>query len=224
MISNNESTKRIIHNSRLCFEPILSIMAASDAFISATQYLVQIRNSRLPKDKLLSNNVMFYIQPSLQLTFPAPGSGLSLGFDPSDLLLELANNRKPVVMRFDENVIAPSQNFIPNGAIKAPNISFLRERIIQSVFIDFIEIQKPLAMAKWDGLRNWNRIWQFAWLVRNALAHGGKINWTDTRILEVSWKNISYNHQNDNNKEIIFKDIGEGDLIILIDELDNALI
>ena len=106
-----------------------------------------------------------------------------------------------------------------------PDLSLIRKRLIQSVFIDFYETQKSHANAKWKGkgCQQWDGIWKFAWLVRNAFAHGGKISWQDQSIPSVSWKTKSYDRLLDKGRDIIFNDIGEGDLIILIDELDQAL-
>lgn len=104
-----------------------------------------------------------------------------------------------------------------------PDLSLIRKRLIQSVFTDFYETQKNHANAKWNGVQQWDEIWKFAWVVRNALAHGGKISWQDQHISSVTWKTKSYDRLHDNGRDIIFNDIGEGDLIVLIDELDQAL-
>jgi hypothetical protein len=210
---------RIIDESRACFEPILTLMVACNTFLSASQYLYSIKHSQRLSDTL--TNVQ--IQPSLPLTIPAPSSGIILKFDPSNLLLELSHNRQPTQIQFREETFTIATNPIPEGALEMPDLGLIRKRLIQSVFTDFYETQKCHASAKWNGLQHWNSIWKFAWLVRNALAHGGRISWRDQRISSVSWKTISYDYPHDNGREIIFKEIGEGDLIILIDELDKAL-
>ncbi|WP_104386860.1 hypothetical protein [Cuspidothrix issatschenkoi] len=211
---------RIIKSSRMCFEPILTIIVACNTFMSALQYLYYIRHCERLSDTLRSVN----IQPSLPLTIPAPGSGIVLKFDPSNLLLELSHNHQPSQIQFSEERITDQNTLIPEGSVEMPDLSLLRKRLIQSVFTDFYETQKSRADEKWNKLKEWDSIWKFAWLVRNALAHGGKINWRDQRISSVFWKTISYTYPNDHEREIIFQDIGEGDLIILIDELDKALI
>jgi hypothetical protein len=154
---------------------------------------------------------------------PAPISGAVLRFDPSSLLLDLSHNRQPCQIQFREEIFAAATNLIPEGAVEMPDLSLIRKRLIQSVFTDFYETQKNHANAKWNGVQQWDEIWKFAWLVRNALAHGGKISWQDQRISSVTWKTKSYDRLHDNGRDIIFNDIGEGDLIVLIDELDQAL-
>lgn len=193
-------------------------MMASNAILSASQYLFMIQRNPA------SLNTTVEIQPSLLLTLPAPASGIVLQFDPTVLLRELAHNRKPLELHFSEEAITTEGSVIPEGAVQMPDLSLFRKRIIQSVFTDFYETQKSRVDTKWNGLLNWHGTWQFAWLVRNALAHGGKINWIDQRVSSVTWKTITYNYTNHNNREIIFKEIAEGDLIILIDEIDKALI
>jgi hypothetical protein len=210
---------RIIESSRNCFEPILTVMVACNTFLSASQYLQSIRHSQKLSDTLTS----VQIQPSLPITMPAPISGLILKFDPSNLLIDLSHNRQPSQIQFSEDAITAEMSFIPEGAVEMPDLSLFRKRLIQAVFTNFYETQKSLANTKWGGLKQWNATWQFAWVVRNSFAHGGKINWTDTRISSVSWKAVSY-HPEDNGREIIFNEIGEGDLIILIDELDRDLL
>jgi len=209
---------RVFEQSRLCFEPILTIITSCNTFLSASQYLHHIRCSERLLDILEST----YIQPSLPLTLPAPSSGVILKFDPSNLLLDLAHNRQPKSIQFFEDSL-DREIEIPEGAVEMPDLRLIRNRVIQAVFTDFYETQKNDANTKWNGVKSWDSIWQFAWVVRNALAHGGKINWTDNRISSVSWKNVHYNRSKDNGREIIFNDIGEGDLIILIDELDQVL-
>lgn len=210
---------RIIDSSRVCFEPILTLMVSSNIITSASQYLYTIRHSKNLADILNSVN----IQPSLNLCDPAPASGVILHFDPSDFLLELSHNRQPRQLKFREEKFPEEKYYESTTWVEMPDLSLIRKRIIESVFTNFYESQKDCAKAKWGKTNQWDSIWQFAWLVRNAFAHRGKINWKDRSISSVSWKNVFYQYLHDNNREIIFNEIGEGDLIILIDELDNAL-
>ncbi len=211
---------RIIDRSRTCFEPILTVMVACNTSLSLLQYLDKIRYSQRLSDTL--NSVQ--IQPSIPLTIPAPSSALILKFDPSNLLIDLSHNRQPSQILFTEEAITAETNLIPEEAVEMPDLILLRKRLIQSIFTDFYETQKSYAFEKWDKIRDWDPTWKFAWVVRNAMAHGGKINWSsDKGFTSVTWKTISYNYSFDNGREIIFKEIGEGDLIILIDELDSSL-
>jgi len=201
---------RIIKSSRKCFKSILTIAVSGNILLSTAQYLIGIqRHENVP------------IQPLLPITFNANASCISLTFDPSDSLTKLAYNRMPSQICFRENTIAINRN-IPSNAAKAPDLSLIRNHIIQSVFINCYESQKARVSEKWDGISLWPRIWHFARVIRNAYAHGGCINWTDTRVSPVSWKTLSYDCTKDNGRKITLKDIGEGDIIILIDELDKT--
>lgn len=191
----------------MCFEPILTVMVACNSLLCVSQYLVRIQDRQGSLNAL--NSVE--IQPSLLITLSAPASGLVLEFDPSDLLLELARNRQPRQLCFSEETITPTAA-VPKGAVKAPDLNLIRQRIIQSVFTNYYETQQTRVKAIWGTLPKRNPIWQFAWLVRNAFAHGDRINWINPGITSVAWKKVSYSYPGDNNRAITLKEIGEGDL------------
>jgi hypothetical protein len=66
----------------------------------------------------------------------------------------------------------------------------------------------------WPGELN------FARVIRNAFAHGGQISFQNPNAGAVAWMGISYSPA-DNGREIVFRDIGLVEPILLMEEIDS---
>lgn len=68
----------------------------------------------------------------------------------------------------------------------------------------------------------WGNNWRFAWAIRNALAHNGRIDFRNPKKNAVEWDGLRYDASN--NKHPVFEqDIGPADLILLMIDMDNEL-
>lgn len=70
----------------------------------------------------------------------------------------------------------------------------------------------------------WNKIpevWRFATVVRNAIAHSGRITINDPNFRAVTWQGLTYDHSS-NGREIQ-RELGPTDLLILLIHMDLEL-
>jgi hypothetical protein len=65
-------------------------------------------------------------------------------------------------------------------------------KIILPFFIDFYAENSSWVKSKfWQSQKSWPSIWRFAWVVRNAAAHG-EIKIYDPTMVPVSWYDLTY--------------------------------
>lgn len=68
----------------------------------------------------------------------------------------------------------------------------------------------------------WPAVWNFGRVVRNAFAHGGRINIQNPAVPPVTWRSLTYAYS-DNGREIVYQDMTNVELVILMDEMDQAV-
>ena len=154
------------------------------------------------------------IQPNLPISIPRGNNNEYLLFHSDSFVKDLSQDIKPERIKLDLRSVDKPIDYERSGLVQMPDLGFIRKSIIQGAFIQFYEFNKPP-----EKLLNWSEKWKFAWLIRNAFAHGGVVNWTDDRICEVSWDSFSFTRSTDNGREIIFNNFGEADIIILLTQL-----
>lgn len=97
------------------------------------------------------------------------------------------------------------------------------ENVVIAVFSEFFENHVEWLKANVNGDKSkWPTLWRFALLVRNAIAHGGTINWLNPNADAVSWYTLTYTAA-DKGKKIICTDLSLADVIILMLELSDSL-
>lgn len=70
-----------------------------------------------------------------------------------------------------------------------------------------------------DNPSGWPPVWNFARVIRNAMSHGGKINFANPNAQTVSWKGLGYGPA-DNGRHVLHSDLWPGDLFDLLIEMD----
>lgn len=90
----------------------------------------------------------------------------------------------------------------------------------QALLTNFVEEQKSFLKEKHGAVAKWPPVWNFARVIRNAMAHGGSIRIDDNT--KVEWKRLRYS-KGENGRRIINVDIWPADLFILIKEMEQAL-
>lgn len=157
------------------------------------------------------------------ITIQGTFTNTKLHFRPYNLMYALAFNLVPnsieLILEQINNNYHISED---NGKIY---INEPIKRIAESMFINYFEKNRNLIKLKYGKkVGEWsNEIWKFAWVIRNACAHGGKINWTNTDINEVIWKGQSFIRTRDNGREILFDYLSIVDLILLMEDMDKVL-
>ncbi|WP_131798474.1 hypothetical protein [Acidovorax sp. GW101-3H11] len=104
----------------------------------------------------------------------------------------------------------------PDSPLSEPNVHAYVFKMIFPIFTEFyenhlVEIQRCFG----EAAAKWPPIWQFARVVRNAMAHGSRINFKNPNAVPVSWKGLSYGPAQ-NGRNIFGTDIEVGDILVLM--------
>ena len=135
-----------------------------------------------------------------------------LGGDwPTSLRLEEHEGRTPPDTEFRTPITMPTST------------RELRRRLLEIAFVHFFEsIRGKVEMTyKKDG-STWPMILNFARVIRNAFAHGGRIHFDSQRAQPVIWKSLTYSPGNEG-RRILFKDMGIGDIFKLMEDVDSEV-
>jgi len=110
------------------------------------------------------------------------------------------------------------------GPLALGALGHLLEGFGQVLATNYFERNRPHIEQKFgtDPNSSWPSAWNFARVVRNAMAHGGAITFLSQTSPPVSWKGLSYSPAN-NGKNILHTDLWPGDLLDLIRDMDTHL-
>jgi len=137
-----------------------------------------------------------------------------------DRLLSPAGKQAEFV-RVIKKPINPSP---PKHPIQLNNVQVLMARLVGDAFVSYYERHLDTVEARWgrDSQGNWPMVWWFAWAVRNACSHNGKIFIRDPSHAGVQWRNLKYDFM-DNGRSVLFDDLTGVELILLMEEVDAEL-
>ena len=125
-----------------------------------------------------------------------------------------------VVRNEGNNWIPPS---IPTG-LTSPRNGYMRlqANIIEHAFIAYYEhYSDEINQARSKAGSAGEPTLAFANVIRNAFAHGGNIHFTKAKAgVTVSWGGVSYSDA-DNGRQVIYHDLSQGDVILLMLEMDK---
>ena len=95
--------------------------------------------------------------------------------------------------------------------------------IISPLFVQFYEGYNDWLYRKQKHPDNWPEIWRFGRIVRNTMAHGGKVDIAQ-KDSPASWRGLSYSSA-DNGREIVTRegDLSTGDIFTLMIEMSEEL-
>jgi len=96
------------------------------------------------------------------------------------------------------------------------------ESSFQAGFLRFYVHGEAILKALLGGDDNWNPDWRFAWAIRNAIAHDGKIDIRNPNKKPVEWDGLRFAHA-DNGHPVLAQDIGVADLVVLMIAMDQEL-
>lgn len=93
--------------------------------------------------------------------------------------------------------------------------------VIKGQFVMSVDPWLDWQKSKSSNYHSWPPVLNFCRVIRNAIAHGGKINIDSPNAPTVKWEGLTYGHAQ--NKWAISNDIGQGDMIALLFALDDEL-
>lgn len=117
-----------------------------------------------------------------------------------------------------------SNGSLVSGPLQLGALVHLLEGFGQVLATSFFERNRAAIESKFGSDPNaaWPSVWNFARVVRNAMAHGGMISFTSPTAPNVGWRGLAYSTA-DNGRNILHTDLWPGDLLDLIAEMDSHL-
>ena len=156
------------------------------------------------------------------------GANELLGFHPYELMEAIAkNNNWPSSLKFDEISLEKNEHCKKeaiNSQVISSNVhTFIQNLSIMSNFVYYFEYIKDTIVRKYGpNPYEWPSTLNFARVIRNAFAHGGKIYFENLNSPPVNWKGYNYSPA-DNGREILFNDFYIPEIVLLLKEIDALL-
>lgn len=138
---------------------------------------------------------------------------------PAAAVLDLSSNFLPSLVnlqRFDADQ-PESDAHLNLGAMDALLATFS-----QALATNYFERHRQIIASRFGPIKSWPPVWNFARVVRNAMAHGGKISILHPDDPPGHWRGAHYTIA-DNGRDILARDLWPGDLFDLIIEMDSYL-
>jgi hypothetical protein len=106
--------------------------------------------------------------------------------------------------------IRPDHMPSTSGAHVHAPINRLYSNIVGPIFLTFYEGHRPWWVGRFNrDEKTWPPVLRFARVVRNAVAHHGRLDWASPHVGAVTWSGLTYTHA-DNGRAIF----GSGDLAV----------
>ena len=93
---------------------------------------------------------------------------------------------------------------------------------VSMIFVTFYQTYVDWLAKHAKKYDNWPPRWKFARVIRNSVAHGGRISIEKESAPPVSWYGLTYAYAN-NGREAIGEDLSHADMIALMFEMDEEL-
>ena len=144
-----------------------------------------------------------------------------------DLMHGIANDHWPTDLRLVQSSPEnPPKLYPANRDLTNLGLQHLIGRLVGSAFLRYYERKLQTATPAVGGHpREWPELLRFAWLIRNAIAHGDRFTINDQTFPTTVWKSVSVSPAM-SGKQWFDLDaglLGGGDLILLMEELRTTL-
>lgn len=218
-------TTMIFHPEQHGFFDDLATMLISLSSYLFTMHVSMASNVPTPYHEIPWSEYLSYIAPIKDLRYPLAldrfHDNNSLVIFPTMLVIITSLNRWP---QFIEYELEPIKRTNPDHRLTSQGNKKISSSIVGASFVSYYSRCESKVRDLYGEKANWPPAWHFAWAVRNGFAHGGKIRITDRKLPPVRWKVWSLDHS-DNDRGVLFDDgmLGIGDLIALMEDMDNCL-
>ncbi len=166
-----------------------------------------------------------YIRPVKDIRFPLSlyqkAENKEINFFPAELLMNISLDHWP---QWIEYQIVSASNQVPDFRLTAQGNSRIISQMVGYSFINYYTNNESTFKKKFGLDKNkWPDVIRFAWVMRNAFAHGGIIKINDTALRPVKWKIWSFDFQNNGQNALFEPSLGIGDVISLMNDFDNLV-
>ena len=113
---------------------------------------------------------------------------------------------------------------IPNPiSLQSAGIEKMITQLVGATFLKYYERNSSRPkLAFPGGPKTWPELWRFAWLLRNAIAHGDKWKIDDHSFPTTVWNGIAVSPSDTNQPWYsVTKYVGGGDVILLMEQLNS---
>ncbi|MBB4132272.1 hypothetical protein [Xanthomonas sp. 3075] len=137
---------------------------------------------------------------------------------PSSAISDLGFNFVPFELQLERQSYVADED--APGELPLGSIASMLYCYGQALGTNYFERNKVFVQKKYGvEQKYWPEVWQFAAVVRNAMAHGGEVHFLNPKAMPVEWKGVRYSPI-DNGRKLLHHDLWPGDLMDLISEMD----
>ena len=112
---------------------------------------------------------------------------------------------------------------VPEHPVQLTGLNRVHERMIEGAFQSYFEKVRPQVEQRFGTTTTqWPDVWNFGRIIRNAMSHGGQINFRNPRAASVNWQNLTYSPA-DNGKQIMYIDLTPVEVLRLLEDMDAAV-
>lgn len=125
--------------------------------------------------------------------------------------------KRPIKRPIDHSVSHPLQ---------VSKVQPIVVRLVADAFLSYYARHVEAVESEWGKVDkgNWPTVWQFGRVIRNAIAHDGKIFFESRKAPPVHWLTLKYSYSDNNLKrQLLYDEITGVELILLMEDMDSVL-
>lgn len=110
--------------------------------------------------------------------------------------------------------------------LQVNKVQFIVVRLIADAFLSYYARHVEAVESEWGEVKNgnWPMVWQFGRVIRNAIAHNGKIFFDSKKAPPVHWLKLRYSYSdNELKRQLLYDEITGVELILLMEDMDSVL-
>jgi hypothetical protein len=190
------------------FDELVSLVVTLASFNAATESFWNSSSTRIPSSP--TQVVQFY------------GTTVHAIFPTHSLMHEVVRNIWPRELKLTLSTSSVPLHQSNPVELQSSGIEKMITQLVGATFLKYYERHAHLPkFAHPGGPKTFPELWRFAWLLRNAIAHGDKWKISDPTFPTTSWNGISVSPADNEQPWFkIGKYIAGGDVILLMEQLN----
>lgn len=151
-------------------------------------------------------------------------SGIEISFFVGPIYQYLLNSNIPMPKAL--KAIKRPINHSASHPLRVDTVQSIVARLVADAFLSYYASHVKAVESRWGTVEkgNWPTVWQFGRVIRNAIAHDGKICFDSKKAPPVHWHNLRYSREdNDLKRQLLYDEITGVELILLMEDMDSVL-